>query len=204
MEHKEKAAIKKAVLNNNFIKGAISGFLAGTCLQPFEVIKTNSQINPFLNKTLNMREVSKIILQNEGMKGFYRGFTAACIKTSCSAGVYFWSLQVLNRMIRYTSNNIAIDNMLASGLARTVQALTTYPIVLIKSRLEVLGFNKYTGILNAFKTIYQVEGCKGYFTGITTTIIRDVPFSSLYYPIYEGVKKFTYRYVKNWIFKVKL
>lgn len=59
---------------------------------------------------------------------------------------------------------------------------------MIKSRLEVIGFNEYNSIADAVKKIYLQEGMTGFWTGIKVSLIRDVPFSGTFYPIYNYIK----------------
>jgi solute carrier family 25 protein 39/40 len=54
----------------------------------------------------------------------------------------------------------------------------------------VLGFQEYNNILDGVYKIYRVEGLGGFFTGLKVSLIRDVPFSGIFYPIYEGSKTF--------------
>lgn len=58
------------------------------------------------------------------------------------------------------------------------------PIIVIKTRLEVIGFNEYSGVLDAAKKVYTREGLGGFFTGLKISLIRDVPFAGLFYPNY--------------------
>ncbi|MFN7881219.1 MAG: hypothetical protein ACK5NI_01925 [bacterium] len=37
--------------------------------------------------------------------------------------------------------------------------------------------------------MYKVEGIPGFFTGLKISLIRDVPFSGLFYPIYSFFRK---------------
>lgn len=60
---------------------------------------------------------------------------------------------------------------------------------MIKTRLEVVGFNEYNSITDAFQKIYRLEGIGGFWTGIKVSLIRDVPFSGIFYPIYNFCKK---------------
>lgn len=50
------------------------------------------------------------------------------------------------------------------------------------------GEYNYTGIYAAIKHIRENEGIRGFAKGITPTIIRDVPFSGLYYMFYTRIK----------------
>ena len=77
---------------------------------------------------------------------------------------------------------------LAGCLTKSIQSVSINPITVVKTRLEVIGFNEYTGILDACKKINQNEGLKGFFTGIKVSLIRDVPFSGTFYPIYSCFK----------------
>jgi hypothetical protein len=81
-------------------------------------------------------------------------------------------------------------NFWASAFARAVQSVICNPLIVIKTRLEVLGFKEYNGITDAVTKIYRNEGMIGFFTGLKISLIRDVPFSGIFYPIYEISKHF--------------
>ena len=74
-------------------------------------------------------------------------------------------------------------------MARTMQSIISNPIIIIKTRLEVIGFNEYTGIVDASQKIFRQEGLRGFYTGLKVSLIRDVPFSGIFYPIYNMFKK---------------
>jgi len=44
--------------------------------------------------------------------------------------------------------------------------------------------------MDAVKKICKNEGYSGFFTGLRISLIRDVPFSGIFFPIYEFCKKF--------------
>jgi hypothetical protein len=66
-----------------------------------------------------------------------------------------------------------------------MQSVLANPLIVIKTRLEVIGFNEYNGIDDAVRKIYSREGFKGFFTGLRISLIRDVPFAGMFYPIYS-------------------
>jgi solute carrier family 25 protein 38 len=80
--------------------------------------------------------------------------------------------------------------MIASSFARTIQCVLCNPLVVIKTRLEVVGFNEYTGMTHAFKHIWKNEGPRGFMIGAWLSLIRDVPASAVFYPIYKGFRNF--------------
>ena len=140
---------------------------------------------------LSFKEASILIYRREGIYGYYRGFLAAMIKNAINAGTYFACLHYLNQMlIPVTIIPDYAKNFTASAIARVAQSTVGNPIIVIKTRLEVLGFNEYTGIMDAVRKMYKNEGLGGFFTGLKVSLIRDVPFSGIFYPIYEFSKKF--------------
>ena len=46
------------------------------------------------------------------------------------------------------------------------------------------------------RKVYKIEGIKGFFTGLGISLLRDVPFSGVFFPIYELSKNFL-----NYMFK---
>lgn len=139
---------------------------------------------------LTFFEATRTIKQREGASGFYRGFTPSVLKSMCSAGIYFFSLNALKTGVftsLFDSENMV--NMWSSAVARLIQTILTNPIILIKTRFEVVGFNEYTSILDAVRKIYRYEGLVGFMNGVQIAIIRDIPFSGIFYPIYEIIKK---------------
>ena len=81
-------------------------------------------------------------------------------------------------------------NFCSSAVARAIQSTISNPLIIIKTRLEVLGFSEYNNMFDAARKIYGHEGYRGFFTGLKVSLIRDVPFSGIFYPIYEFCKKF--------------
>ena len=159
-----------------FIKGGASGFLAGALLQPLQVIKTSMQISvqeqeKYLEKTLRptkitgkengkqmlsltAREATKFIYRKEGLTGFMRGFTPSVLKNVLNSGSYFSMLYYLETIIRKTGlfNDSSI-HFLSSAASRTFQSIISNPIIVVKTRFEVIGFVEYSGTMDAFRQI---------------------------------------------------
>ena len=62
------------------------------------------------------------------------------------------------------------------------------PLMVIKTRMEVLGFNGYNSLFDAARKIYLLEGLGGFYTAIRVSLLRDVPFSGTFYPVYSFLK----------------
>lgn len=70
---------------------------------------------------------------------------------------------------------------------------------MIKTRLEVVGFAEYNSSFDAVRKIVAQEGFSGFFTGLKVSLIRDVPFSGIFYPIYEICKAY-YNFIFSFYF----
>lgn len=53
----------------------------------------------------------------------------------------------------------------------------------------MLGFQEYNSLADAVRKVYKNEGFGGFFTGLKISLIRDVPFSGIFFPIYELCKR---------------
>jgi len=70
-----------------------------------------------------------------------RGLTPAMLKNVHNSGTYFsllfYSEETLKKMGVFSAPQVSL---ISSSFARAVQSITSNPIIVIKTRLEVLGF----------------------------------------------------------------
>lgn len=132
-----------------------------------------------------------MIYAREGVFGFLRGLWPSMIKNCLNAGTYFsllfYSEETLRNLGIFSAPQVSF---ISSSFAQSVQTILSNPLVVIKTRLEVIGFSEYNNTLDAFRQILAKEGAKGFFTGLKISLIRDVPSSGIFYPVYRGCRKF--------------
>lgn len=84
-------------------------------------------------------------------------------------------------------------NVLVSFLSGTISGsiskLLTHPMDTIKANLQVNQDKKFQGISNIFNKTYKEEGIKGFYKGISISVIGSIPASGLYFGSYEYAKK---------------
>lgn len=140
---------------------------------------------------LSFREATVLIYEREGFRGYFRGFGPSVLKNTMNAGTYFSTLHFLQQML--LKMNVMSDpavNFWSSAIARGIQSVLSNPLIVIKTRLEVLGFQEYNSLTDAIKKVYKHEGYGGFFTGLKVSLIRDVPFAGIFFPLYELSKSF--------------
>lgn len=78
----------------------------------------------------------------------------------------------------------------------SVATLASFPFDVVRTRLVAQSeqHKMYSGIVNAFISIYRKEGFRVYFRGLTPTIIQVAPHAGVQFMCYKMFNQF-YRYV---------
>lgn len=51
------------------------------------------------------------------------------------------------------------------------------------------GFYSYVSVPGALRSMYETEGIRALFSGLTATLLRDAPFSGIYVMFYSQAKR---------------
>lgn len=191
----------KADIKNSIISGVISGSLTALTFQPFEFVKTRLQQPEYQVK--GSQNISKILrdtlvvgnrvrLDRAGL--LFSGLSPSLVRSIPTAGIYFATLEYLKYSDGIFAKQGLIDsyseilNLFIIGcIARTSADMGTYPLNLIKTRFESDMYN-YGGIMNAFRSIVKKDGWIGLYRGVGPTLVRDLSYSGVYFPLYTKIK----------------
>ncbi|KAJ3330043.1 hypothetical protein HDU76_006539 [Blyttiomyces sp. JEL0837] len=118
------------------------------------------------------------IYKQGGIRGFYRGLHATVWRETPSYGAYFASYEIFSHM--FTAPGQPLDApspglLMAGGLAGIVGWLSTYPIDVVKTRIQSDLTGKPMGLFNTLMHVYRTEGSKALFSGLGATAIRAFP-----------------------------
>lgn len=78
--------------------------------------------------------------------------------------------------------------MIAASLAEIVSCAVRVPYEVVKMRSQTAIGEKVASNMTIFRTIMANEGFVGVYRGFNSTVIRDLPFSAIQYPIWEQLK----------------
>jgi solute carrier family 25 iron transporter 28/37 len=84
-------------------------------------------------------------------------------------------------------------NMVAGAFAGIAEHSVMYPVDLLKTRMQIINpaaGGLYTGLSNAFSTIYRIEGLRTLWRGVTSVIVGAGPAHAVYFGTYEVVKEY--------------
>lgn len=184
-------ATMESYISNPIVKSFLAGSLSGTCstiiFQPLDLVKTRIQTPPAGTSPAGLLTVVHNVVKNETLIGLWRGMAPSLSRTVPGIGVYFCSLHWFRNKLGHNDPS-PLESIFVGASARTISGISMLPFTVIKTRYES-GLFKYKGVISALLTIYRLEGAKGLYSGLTATLMRDVPFSALYLMFYTEMKK---------------
>jgi len=83
---------------------------------------------------------------------------------------------------------------LAGASARVFTATLVAPLELVRTNLQAHGSQiagatvGYNGAMDVVHRVYKTNGVRGLFSGLWPTLLRDVPFSFVYWSLYEHIR----------------
>ncbi|RNA06067.1 brain mitochondrial carrier 1 isoform X4 [Brachionus plicatilis] len=87
------------------------------------------------------------------------------------------------------------EPFLIGGLSSCNAEFFTFPIDLVKTRLQIQGqainncSGKYRGMLDCFSSVYREEGIKTMFSGIKPALLRQATYGTFKLGFYQYMKK---------------
>lgn len=154
--------------------GAIAGVSVDASLFPIDTVKTRLQSSQGFWKT-------------GGFRGIYSGILPAFLGSAPSAALFFSTYEatkfVGSKYIpqRYDS----LVHMAAASCGEVVACLIRVPVEVIKQRAQATR-QASSGI---FLRTIQSEGVGGLYRGYFVTLLREIPFSFIQFPLWELTKK---------------
>ncbi|XP_046878069.1 mitochondrial basic amino acids transporter isoform X2 [Hypomesus transpacificus] len=174
---------------NQFMAGAAAGTIQCVICCPMELAKTRMQMQGTGEKKSkrklykNSLDCLVRIYKREGLLGVNRGMVTTLLRETPGFGVYFLAYDVLTRSLGFEQNDpYMIPKLLfAGGMSGIASWLSTYPVDVIKSRLQadgVGGVYQYSGIADCVRQSVKKEGLGVFTRGLTSTLLRAFPVNA--------------------------
>ena len=182
----------------NFITGGLSGMCATTIIQPIDMVKVRIQLRGESGGNTSPISVSKEILAEDGIAGFYRGLDSALLRQAVYAslriGIYF----SLNDYVQNTLNNgetisagwRALNSLTAGGIGSAIA--NPCDLALVRMQADTMlpeGKRRgYRNVFHAFTTIVKDEGFMNLYRGCAPTVTRAMSLNLAMLTSYDVVK----------------
>ncbi|KAJ3271083.1 hypothetical protein HDV01_007096 [Terramyces sp. JEL0728] len=189
----------------HMISALTAGFATASFSNPIWLIKTRMQLqSEHVLKTGLVQYKNSIdcaikVFKQEGVIGFYRGFSASMLGLGESTFQFvmyeYFKKNILE--IKQQSNSDStlnvVETTVASASSKFIAAVTTYPHEVIRTRLRQTpqnGVRKYTGLVQCAKLIYREEGMIALYGGMAAHLMRVVPNAAILFVSYELIMSF--------------
>ncbi|KAL7671722.1 hypothetical protein ACOME3_006626 [Neoechinorhynchus agilis] len=182
------------------ISSVVGSGIVTLFVTPFDYLKTRQQaqvrsfsMNPCIEcrKQTDTRTISLLrqIVFNEGVGGIrnlWTGITPSLLLHVPTTAIYFMAYHRLCPR----ENSVSITTASVSGgLARFVAATLTSPVELMRTVVQSLPKNDNRSLLKVFMNHVHESGYRRtLFRGWVLTLLRDIPFSMIYWPLFEILK----------------
>ncbi|XP_029496180.1 graves disease carrier protein [Oncorhynchus nerka] len=177
----------------SFVAGGIAGCCAKSTIAPLDRVKILLQAHSPHYKDLGVVATLRAVPKKEGYLGLYKGNGAMMVRIFPYGAIQFMAFdkykKILSKQLGISGH---IHRLMAGSMAGMTAVICTYPLDVIRARLayQVKGHHRYTGIGNAFQTIYLKEGgIPGFYKGLIPTLIGMAP--------YAGFSFFTFGTLKS-------
>ncbi|XP_044754059.1 mitochondrial basic amino acids transporter-like [Coccinella septempunctata] len=175
-------------LFSHFVAGGAAGFLQSFVCSPMELAKTRLQVS---EPNLSLTKCIKGIYEADGIRGLYRGLNMTIAREVPSFAAYFVTYEYLTRSHK---TNVSTAMMIfAGGTAGMAAWIVTYPVDVIKTRIQLDGFNstpKYLNALDCLKKSVSSEGYGVLTRGLSPTLIRAFPTNAAIFTVVTWTMRF--------------
>ncbi|POM68615.1 Mitochondrial substrate carrier, partial [Phytophthora palmivora] len=157
--------------------GAVAGTSVDIALFPLDTIKTRLQSAHGFFKA-------------GGFRGVYSGLSAAAAGSAPGGALFFSTYETSKTLIGVVAPNqkhSPLVHMAAAASGEMVGAacLVRTPTEIVKQRMQTGVYKALPEAINAIRT---AEGIAGFYRGYWSMIAREIPFSFIQFPLWEGLK----------------
>ncbi|XP_006160430.1 S-adenosylmethionine mitochondrial carrier protein isoform X5 [Tupaia chinensis] len=159
----------------SLVAGGIAGVSVDLILFPLDTIKTRLQ-SP------------QGFIKAGGFHGIYAGVPSAAIGSFPNAAAFFITYEYVKWFLHTGSSSYMtpVKHMLAASAGEVVACLIRVPSEVVKQRAQVSASSRTFQI---FSNILGEEGIQGLYRGYKSTVLREIPFSLVQFPLWESLKE---------------
>lgn len=192
----------------SFGLAAIAGGIGATAVYPIDLVKTRMQNQRIGSDGTKMYSSSLDCfiktVKVEGFMGLYRGLLPQLLGVAPEKAIKLTVNDILRRSFTTSDQDTGKDNIhialeiLSGGCAGACQVLVTNPLEITKIRLQIQGETarilqsqgKPVPPKQSFFAIAADLGFVGLYKGAAACLLRDIPFSAIYFPAYAACKEY--------------
>ncbi|CCH59531.1 hypothetical protein TBLA_0B07140 [Henningerozyma blattae CBS 6284] len=188
-------------MSENLFTGAISRGVVGYVTMPITVIKVRYESTMFNYNSLG--DAIKHITKTEGLRGFFKGYGATCLRDTPYSGLYVLLYEKSKQMLpivmptkfvsydqtgNFTTSTSTLINAISATTSASLATTITAPFDTVKTRMQ-LEPSKFK---NFYKTLFFItwnEKFINLFSGLSMRLTRKSLSAGIAWGIYEELIK---------------
>ncbi|XP_038851139.1 mitochondrial glutamate carrier 1-like [Salvelinus namaycush] len=203
-------ADKQISLPAKLINGGIAGLIGVTCVFPIDLAKTRLQNQQNGSRLYtSMSDCLIKTIQSEGYFGMYRGAAVNLTLVTPEKAIKLAANDFFRQHLSKDGQKLTLlREMLAGCGAGTCQVIITTPMEMLKIQLQDAGrieaqrklmsqaavgapggpveLRSHTA-MQLTRELLRSQGIAGLYKGLGATLLRDVPFSIIYFPLFANL-----------------
>lgn len=177
----------------NFSLGSVAGCIGATVVYPIDLVKTRLQAQRSNSQYKNSIDCFMKISSREGVKGLYSGLGPQLLGVAPEKAIKLAVNDFMRKQLADKTGKLELSSEIAAGAsAGACQVIFTNPLEVVKIRLQVRSEYATENLAKAQVTamgIVKRLGLTGLYKGVSACLMRDVPFSAIYFPTYAHIKR---------------
>ncbi len=195
---------------NKFWCGVVSGILATCLTYPLDFIRCRLSMQTNNHRVYKgMWDGLTTVARTEGFLRLYNGLLPTLVGIIPYSGIQLSMYDIVRTAICGEDEKpTAMQSFLMGSLAGVVAQTVSFPIELIRRRMQVRGFELDgvvdpnaakpkggAGILQEIKGVYRNDGFRGFYRGLLPNYLKIIPAAGVSFLTYEKMKELiiTYR-----------
>lgn len=179
-----------------FVAGGGAGAVAQGCIYPLEICKTRMAVSA-PGTYSGIADCLASIVRSEGLPALYAGLSVSVIGIIPYAGIDLSVNSLLKeaaaRLYEPRGEQPGVGAVLACGmLSSTCAMLGTYPLNLVRTRLQAAGMPGapvYAGAMDCVWQTVRAGGVRALYQGIVPNMLKVLPATSISYAVYDRLSR---------------
>lgn len=182
------------MVSNKVIDGALAGLVGVTATFPLDLAKTRLQNQVTAPnqqpKYKNLVHTVQRVGLEEGFRGLYSGYTVNASFIVFEKALKLVANDVFRLILTDKNGELSLASQCVAGAsAGACQSAVTTPMELLKIKGQEAGQKGVNfSMVKEMSHITKTQGLGGFYKGWCSTLVRDVPFSFIYFPMYANLK----------------
>ncbi|OQS01328.1 Mitochondrial Carrier (MC) Family [Achlya hypogyna] len=196
------ATTSSGQMSVSFISGAIAAATSTSVCYPIDLIRT--RLITQLDKDIRYRGISHAfhrIRAEEGTRGLYRGLSATLLVTVPNMAINFTMFEALKDLaLAYRSEQqqaeqqslSVVDTLLCGGLSGIVSSSITFPVDVIRRRMQISGIHggsRAGSATDIARALFAEQGFHGFYRGLAPELLKVIPMVGITFGSFDYIKR---------------